>query len=65
MTPKQRVLAKQPRAYAKAMTATSWFVYGFSTPNRFEVELGTGMTAREAWADAAKRLRNLERTTKP
>jgi hypothetical protein len=56
LTPKQRVLKKCPEAYAKATTPTYWVVYGLSKPNRYEVEYGTGTTAAEAWADAARKL---------
>lgn len=56
MTPKERVLKKHPEAYAQATTETNWYVYGLSKPNKIEVPLGNGMSARDAWADAAARL---------
>lgn len=56
LTPKQRVLKLWPRSRAHKMTETSWFIYALSKPNKIEVEIGTGLTARDAWADAAERL---------
>ena len=54
LTPKQRVLRKHPDAYARATTETNWFIYALSTPNKIEVLIGDGMSAREAWANAAE-----------
>ena len=63
MTPKQRVLKKHPEAYAQATTETNWYVYVLSTPNKIEVPLGNGMSARDAWADAAENLRRVDSKT--
>lgn len=56
LTSKQRVLKKHPEAYAEALTETCWYVYVLSKPNKIEVPLGNGMSARDAWSDAVKRL---------
>lgn len=53
-TPKQRVLKRWPGAKAHQI-GNGWHIYAPSKPNRIEVEIGNGMTASEAWADADKR----------
>lgn len=54
MTPKQKVLRRYPKAWALrpgCFVSTCWWV--FQDENR-SFAIGSGMTAREAWADAAK-----------
>lgn len=53
MTPKARVLAAYKDA-AAALWGSTWVVH--RTPSLLALTLGTGRTAREAWADAAAKL---------
>jgi hypothetical protein len=52
MTPKQRVLKKYPKAYAKdGLMSGDWYVYR----GQFGSEpIGSGWTPQQAWAAAAK-----------
>lgn len=57
LTQKQKVLKIHPEAYAFKSTETSWFIMALSKPNKIEIGIGNGMTAREAWASADRRVR--------
>lgn len=58
-TPKQRVLKKHPKAYARFWKhSRAWNVsVKIEKPMPQHVIIGRGETEDEAWADAARRLR--------
>lgn len=55
-TPKEFVKKLHPEAVAEKF-GNGWTVYVRSKPSRIEVEIGVGMSAQEAWADAARTIR--------
>lgn len=55
MTPKQKVLAKWPKAYAYMWT-DCWTIYLDKNNVKQGMWTGLGPTPRAAWADAAKRM---------
>ena len=59
LTPKQRVLVKWPKAYAWDYSRIGWCV--FCAPGAMFIDsLGEGLTEKDAWADAARRLKEVK-----
>lgn len=66
LTPKQRVLKRWPKAYAYKWAGTSpWCIYSGEQAN--QTLNSSDATARQAWANAAKRpsVRDASRKARP